>query len=588
MGVMIQYGGSNKHIPMNEDEALGKGWFSAVAQLNQDESKELLYQYALPSGNLLPDILSRYQPHGVHGPSQFVDPRQFSWNDSDWRGVPKSDLILYEMHVGSFTFEGTYKAAAERLTELAQLGVNAIELMPLAQAAGKWNWGYDGVQFFSPSASYGSPDELRLFIDRAHSLGMAVIVDVVYNHFGPEGNYFREFGPYVSHRHSTAWGDSPNFDEENCRFVREYFLANAIYWLDEYHFDGLRVDAIHCIQDESPAHFATELGVWFAAYQDQAERALHLIAESNVYDPQMLRKNSAGGHQFDALWCDDFLHSTFAVLSPGINMSQRDYHPCDLHTTLQRGFVYEGGIHDSRKRVPLSDESQRVDLESLVYAIQNHDFIGNHPLGKRLHQITCLDTQRSAATLLILYPAIPMLFMGEEFASENPFSFFVDYTDLYLRTAVEEGRKREYPQHDWTAVRSPCSFEAFAASKVGSRELGDQRIWTWYQKLLLLRKAAKTLGLLRSETLEANWNNHQSFASLCYRSGSDYLNVSVRLHAPGRILDSIQIPVPGNVLLSHNTSCDPNGNSVYELKEHGVIVESNLAILMAEPTQSAV
>ncbi|MCA9133571.1 MAG: malto-oligosyltrehalose trehalohydrolase, partial [Planctomycetales bacterium] len=424
------------------------------------------YRYWLPSPQGLvprPDPASRFQPEGVHGWSQVVDPQHFPWTDGSWRGVAKQSLVIYELHLGAFTSAGTYLAAIERLAELQELGINAVELMPLAESAGKWNWGYDGVNFFAPRHTYGTPDEFRQFVDAAHGRGMAVLLDVVYNHLGPEGNYLRDFGDYLSDRHSTAWGDAPNFDSPDpavARIVRDFFLANVSHWIEDYHLDGLRIDAVHCMADDSEPHIARELAVVMDGMRGRFQRELHLIAESNVYDPQLLGSLAEEGHGYDAVWCDDFLHAVYAVLRPNEHMSQRRYEPSDMRATLRRGFVFQGTLSTARQRIPLAEDSPQAPLESLVFSIQNHDFIGNHPLGKRLHQLTSDDAHRAAAALLLLYPAIPMLFMGEEFACDNPFHFFVDYGDANLRDAVERGRHAEYPQHDWSEGGSPLDPSA--------------------------------------------------------------------------------------------------------------------------------
>ncbi|MEZ6151760.1 MAG: malto-oligosyltrehalose trehalohydrolase [Pirellulaceae bacterium] len=517
------------------------------------------YQYVFPDGRKRPDLSSRFQPAGVHGPSQVVDPSRYSWRDQQWQGVAKSDLIIYELHLGAFTEAGTYQAACERLPQLKELGITAIELMPLAESAGNWNWGYDGVQFFAPQHTYGTPDDFRHLVDTAHQLGLAVLLDVVYNHVGPEGNYFRDFGPSISEKHSTAWGDAPNFDSHDTATsaaVRDYFLANVSYWIDEFHLDGLRVDAIHCMADESSPHIVTEIAETFCSLRERTSWHLHLIAESNVYDARMLQPLDGGGHGYDAQWCDDFLHSVFAVLRPGEQMSQRVYHGEDLQSTLHRGYIFAGSLSMPRQRISLEEDPHRADLTSLVFSIQNHDFIGNHPLGQRLHNLTSHDAHRAAATLLLLYPAIPMLFMGEEFASPHPFYFFVDYSDPRMREAVERGRRAEYPQHDWSGGASPLSPTAFHASKIGPAAEGNAQTLAWYQKLIALRKEWRELGLVTADTLHSHWLTDQQTAVLHYRSGNNERFVVARLssrvmqHAP------LTMRFDGEVELSQNCDVD--------------------------------
>lgn len=496
------------------------------------------YRVQIPNGPARPDPASRFQPEGVHGPSQVV-PRQFAWTDEAWQGVSRDDLIVYEMHVGTFTDGGTFASAIERLEELVQLGVTAIELMPLNQFAGRWNWGYDGVDWFAVQQSYGTPDDFRRFVDAAHRAGLAVIVDVVYNHFGPEGNYLGDFGSYVSSRHTTVWGAAPNLDDaRDSREMRRFVVANAIFWLDEYHVDGLRVDAIHCIRDTSDRHWVAELSDAVRTWGQRHRRRPLLIAESNVYDPELNVPSEAGGFDFDAQWCDCFLHSVFAVVRPGEQLSNRDYRRDDLQRVLRQGFVYDGTMHRERER---RDEAPRAAVKGFIYSIQNHDFVGNHPLGLRLHQLTSVDTQRAAAALLLLSPAIPMLFMGEEFCCEFPFRFFVDFSDEPLRRGVVQGRRAEYPQHDWTGSVSPVDREAFEQSRIGAAADGDLATWRWYQSLIKLRKQYRAMGLLEASAVTSQADNERGLYVLQYDKHPLRLTIAVRITADREASDPLAL-----------------------------------------------
>jgi maltooligosyltrehalose trehalohydrolase len=304
----------NRIVPM---EKSGEYHWLEIADVRAGD--RYFYQFGLqrdqPPGR--PDPASRFQPDGVHGPSQVIS-SNFNWHDSDWRGVRRDELIIYELHLGAFSAAGTCASAIARFDELVALGITAIELMPVADCAGRWNWGYDGVNLFAPNRNYGSPDDLRRMVDAAHSKGLAVILDVVYNHLGPEGNYLGVSGPYLSNQHATVWGSAPNFDDPlHGRELRRFFIANAIHWFEEYHIDGLRVDAIHCMRDNSDPHIVAEMSAAVKAWSIESGRQAMLIAESNVYDPQMLTPLEAGGMGFDAEWCGDFLHSVFAVVRPG-------------------------------------------------------------------------------------------------------------------------------------------------------------------------------------------------------------------------------------------------------------------------------
>lgn len=485
------------------------------------------YLYQFDGGTPRPDPASRFQPEGVHGSSEVVN-RDFDWTDTHWEGRSRDSLVIYELHLGTFTDEGTFVSAIDRLDELVELGITAIELMPVADAAGRWNWGYDGVCLFAPNRSYGSPDDFRRLVDAAHSRELAVILDVVYNHLGPEGNYLGESGPYLSECHATVWGAAPNFDDEvHGRELRRFFIANAVYWFDEFHLDGIRVDAIHCMKDESVRHVVEEMSEACREWSMTSKRKPLLIAESNVYDPQMLTPLDQGGVGFDAEWCDDFLHSIFATVRPGERLCHRHYAPStDLEQTLRVGYVFEGTLREERGR---RHPKNRVDTRGLVYSIQHHDFIGNHPLGKRLHQLTSPETQRAAAALLLLNPAIPMLFMGEEFASERPFQFFVDFSELHLRDSVVEGRRREYPQHDWSSGVLPTDAEAFTSSKIGPISAGDASMRNWYRSLIKLRHQWTDDGMLGDEGYSTrSWLDHGLFVAL-YRRGTMSAMVASRL-----------------------------------------------------------
>ncbi|MGB7346255.1 MAG: malto-oligosyltrehalose trehalohydrolase [Pirellulaceae bacterium] len=484
------------------------------------------YWYRVDGGPPRPDPASRFQPDGVHQPSRVVS-RDFEWSDGQWRGVNRNDLVVYELHLGAFTDAGTFASCIDRLDELVALGITAIELMPVATSAGRWNWGYDGVNWFAPLSTYGLPDDLRRLVDTAHAKGLAVILDVVYNHWGPEGNYLSEFGPYLSQCHNTVWGAAPNFDDPTFGpEVRRFVIANALHWYDEYHIDALRVDAIHCMKDDSDPHIAADISRAAKAWSKKTSRNAMLIAESNVYDPEMIKPLADGGIGFDAQWCDDLLHSVFARVRPGDHLCHRTYEQTDLEQTLKMGYVYQGTLRDERGRCT---PQSRVATDGLVYSIQHHDFIGNHPLGKRLHQLTSKETQRAAAALLLLSPGIPMLFMGEEFCCENPFQFFVDFADEHLQQAVVAGRKREYPQHDWQHGVLPTDPAAFETSNIGPLAGGDIEMRDWYASLIQLRKNWISSGLLCDANLGVVTESESGVFIVQYRSTQQIATIVARL-----------------------------------------------------------
>ena len=485
-----------------------------------------------------PDPVSRFQVDSVHGPSRVIDTR-FDWRHDDVARPPLTDWVIYEAHVGGLTNDGTYAAAERRLPELKSLGIDAIEWMPLADCAGRWNWGYDGVHLFAPNRNYGRPEELRGFVDQAHRLGIAVIIDVVYNHLGPEGNYLGELGPYLSKRHHTVWGSAPAFDNE--RFgdaVRRFFIANAVYWFDEFHVDALRVDAIHCIEDDRRPHVMHELADVIEDYAARSGRRCELIAETNVYDPLMVSSSVSPSTTstadestvgFDGQWSDDFVHSIYAAVQPGPKLSHRDYRPdADLRQVLSIGRIYEGSFDDSRGRIDETSEAlPPTQVHRLVRCIQNHDFIGNHPMGNRIAESTSRTTQMAMAAALMMQPGIPMLFMGEEFASPKPFAFFVDFADPRLRQGVVEGRRREYPQHDWSGGKSPLDESTFFQSKLG--EIKDRAMWDWYRELIRLRRTMRADGLLDAANMTLADASTEGLFQWGYRADTGQVGVDIGL-----------------------------------------------------------
>jgi len=559
---------NDKEIPMSAGEETG------IFSLETSASAGMQYGFKIDNGPCYPDPATRCQPNGVHEKSELID-LSFPWQNQNWKGIPFEDLIIYELHVGTFTEKGTFMSAIERLDELVELGVTALEIMPVAQAAGNWNWGYDGVNLFAPAKDYGRPEDLMALVNAAHARGLAVILDVVYNHFGPEGNYLFAFGGYLSSHHKTPWGDAPNFDGRNANTTRSYILENVRYWLEDFQFDGLRVDATHFIRDDSTPHIVTEIGSCVRALETKLGRALHLIGETNVYDPELIAKSAAGGSDFDGLWCDEFLHSLYAQLIPDEHMTSRDYRAeDDLNLVLNRGYVFHGTLTSPQTRHARSDAPAQVATEPLVCSIQNHDFIGNHPNGKRLHQTAGHDAHRAAAALLIMMPSTPMLFMGEEFASESPFYFFVDFQDQRLRKAVERGRKADHPQHDWESGASATSPEALLHSKIGETSLGNSTTLNWYRELIALRKSWRKEDFLDSKKMMAQWDDEKQMVSIIYTHEKDQRFILVRLHEPNRKHTRIPIKVNGEILLTLN--CDDAGD--------GTISAGNFAVLAGKGT----
>ena len=505
--VKLRIGG--RDLPMQRGE--GGLWRVCVPGAEAGDD----YSFVL-DGQSRPDPCSRFQPHGVHGASRVIDPASYRWRDSGWGGISKEDLVIYEIHVGTFSKAGTYAGALGRLDHILALGATAVELMPLAQTPGRWNWGYDGVDLFAPNHQYGTPDDLRHFVEVCHERGLAVILDVVYNHLGPEGNYLAEFAGYFSRRHHTPWGPAFDFDGPGSGPVRRFIVENALYWLREFHFDGLRLDAIRLMRDDSVPPITQEIAESIHSWASGRAYPVHLIAESNVHDATLLDR-SLGGGAYDLLWNDEIPHAVFSATLGQHKIDSRTYRGfADVSQALDAGFVFErnylGG--DEIIRNPMS---ARVDLTAMMQGLQTHDQVGNHPEGSRLHQVASSELQRAAAALVLLHPAVPMCFMGEEFGAPSPFCFFVDFGDDHLRQAVVEGRIRDYHQHDWGQFISPLEESTFLRSKLADVADGDAGMLAWYRELIALRKSWKSAGILQPAHLKVRGEADSGLFVLNYR-----------------------------------------------------------------------
>ncbi|MCW2949266.1 MAG: malto-oligosyltrehalose trehalohydrolase [Thermoleophilia bacterium] len=404
------------------------------------------YAYLLDDDELaLPDPASASQPEGVHAASAVVDHTAFAWSDAGWRGRPMDEYVIYELHVGTFTPDGTFDAIIPRLGDLAADGITAIELLPVAEFPGARNWGYDGVSLFAPHSAYGGPDGLRRLIDAAHAAGIAIVLDVVYNHFGPEGNYTSKFGPYLTDKHHSPWGQGVNVDDRGSDEVRRFFTENALMWLRDYHVDALRLDAVHAIVDTSASPFLRELAEAVAQLGRQSGRPRLLIAESDLNDRRVIDSREAGGFGHDAQWTDDFHHALHVALTGERDGYYGDYQPGlgDLARSYATGYVYVGQYCLSRDRRHGNDPSG-LPGERFVVCAQNHDQVGNRLLGDRLASSLTFGQRKLAAAAVLLAPFVPMLFMGEEYGEPAPFPYFVSHDDADLVTAVREGRAREF------------------------------------------------------------------------------------------------------------------------------------------------
>lgn len=449
------------------------------------------YVYILDGNKERPDPASRSQPDGVHGPSEVIDAHQFQWTDRHWHGLFREHLVIYEVHVGTLTDKGTFQAIVPHLKYFRDLGVTAIELMPVAQFPGARNWGYDGVGLFAPQNTYGGSQGLKALVNACHEHGLAVILDVVYNHFGPEGNYLGDFGPYFTDRYRTPWGSAINYDGPDSDAVRHFVVSNAVYWITEYHIDALRLDAVHSIYDFSAIHILRELSDAVHTEAERLGRTVLVIAESDLNDSRIISPPAEGGYGVDAQWSDDFHHALHTVLTGEQAGYYEDFGQlAHLATALQDGFVYTGQ-HSMHRRRRHGNTVRHRPPQQLVICAQNHDQIGNRALGERLSTLVPWEALKAAATAVLLAPQTPMLFMGEEYGETAPFQYFVDHSDADLNQAVREGRKKEFAAFGWTEVPDPLDATTFARSRVHLDQRHDERqnaLLAWNRRLIHLRK----------------------------------------------------------------------------------------------------
>jgi maltooligosyltrehalose trehalohydrolase len=447
-----------------------------------------------------PDPRSPWQPNGVHGLSRIYDHSHFSWSDGGFHARPLSSAVIYELHIGAFTAEGTLEAAIERLDYLAGLGITHVELMPVAAFDGQHGWGYDGVALFAVHEPYGGPDALKRFVNAAHGKGLAVLLDVVYNHFGPSGNYAGKFGPYIVDSHHTPWGGAVNLEDAGSHEVRRFFIDNALMWMRDYHIDGLRLDAVHAYVDRSALHFLEQLSTETESLQAALGRNLVLIAESDLNDPRVVTPREANGYGIDAQWSDDFHHALFAVLCP----KERAGYYADFGSLAQLGkalehtFVYDGIYSEYRKRVHGKPVCALSQHRFLGY-IQNHDQVGNRAIGDRVSHIAGTERARIAAAIYLLSPFVPMIFQGEEWAASTPFQYFAGHEDKELARLVSEGRKREFAAFGWApeSIPDPENPRTFEASKLDWNELRRREhaeMLEWYRALIRLRRKTPCLN----------------------------------------------------------------------------------------------
>jgi maltooligosyltrehalose trehalohydrolase len=469
----------------------GGGWWRAEIERARHGTD---YAFIVDGGKALPDPRSRWQPHGVHGPSRVVEHSRFKWTDDRWNAPPLGSGIIYEAHVGTFSGEGTFDGAITRLDYLTGLGVTHLELMPVAEFAGDRGWGYDGVDLFAPHHAYGGPDGLKRLVDACHARGLAVILDVVYNHFGPSGNYLSQFGPYLTDRYKTPWGDAVNLDGRGSDEVRRYFCDNALAWLRDYHLDGLRIDAVHAIVDTSAVHLLEQMAREVGELSLELGRRLVLIAESDLNDPRLVRPFEIGGYGLDER---TGYYADFGRIA-------------DLAKALTAGFVYDGRYSEYRGRSH-GRPATGVPASSFIAFVQNHDQVGNRAAGERLSHLAGAGRAKIAAALLMIAPMVPLIFQGEEWAASTPFQYFAGHEEPELARAVSEGRRREFEAFGWRPedVPDPQAHETFARAKLRWDELDvppHRETLAWYRALIRMRKAIAPLRDGRFDDVEVGFD----------------------------------------------------------------------------------
>ncbi|HEY4408866.1 MAG TPA: malto-oligosyltrehalose trehalohydrolase [Acidimicrobiia bacterium] len=506
--VDLVLGGLGRRVEMTEDVSRRGWWAVDVPEAGPGTD----YQFSLDGGPALPDPRSPFQPEGVHGPSRVVDHGAFGWTDHHWRGAaPLSGALVYEAHIGTFTPEGTFEAAINRLPHLVELGVTHLELMPVAEFPGTRGWGYDGVDLFAPHHAYGGPDGLRGLVDAAHAAGLGVIIDVVYNHLGPDGNYLGAYAPYFTGRYNTPWGEAVNYDDAGSDEVRAFVGDNACHWLEHYHADGLRLDAVHAIFDTSAVHILEELARRVATLQARLGRRKFLIAESDLNDPRLVRAPEAGGFGMDAAWSDDFHHALHAALTGETSGYYEDFGGFEpLGRALERGYVYAGDYSPHRSRRhgrPLSG----VPASRLLGYLQNHDQVGNRATGERSSALMSTGRLHIAAALVLCAPFVPMLFQGEEWGAATPFRYFTDHVDPELGRLVSEGRRREFAAFGWKPedVPDPQDRATWECSVLDWAEAGKDPhagLLEWHKALIALRRRFPSLSDGNFDEVRPTWD----------------------------------------------------------------------------------
>jgi maltooligosyltrehalose trehalohydrolase len=491
-------------LPLARDE---RGWWSVEVE---EAGQGTDYRLSVDGAEGRPDPRSAWQPDGVHGSSRVVDHSRFPWNDQGWRGIELSSSVLYELHVGTFSEAGTFDAAIAHLDHLTNLGVTAVELLPVAEFSGRWGWGYDGVDLYAPHHAYGGPDGLKRLVDACHRRGLGVLLDVVFNHLGPEGNYLESFGPYLTDRHATPWGPAVNLDDARSAGITDFFVDNAIMWLRDYHLDGLRLDAVQALIDGATMPFLQELSHRVEELAGQLGRSLVLVAESDQNDPGLVQPRQAGGAGLDGWWSDEFHHALHAVLTGERNGYYADFGSLDaLAKAVRQSYVNDGTWSTYRRRVHGRPLPPGLSGHRFVVYLQSHDQVGNRPAGERTGALMSARRLKVGAALLFTAPFVPMLFQGEEWGASTPFQYFSDHGDPVLGHLVAEGRLRDLARLDWPVEsmpdpQDPLTFEHSKLDWTEPERLPHRQLLDWHRRLIRLRRDVPELGDGRLDRVRVN------------------------------------------------------------------------------------
>jgi maltooligosyltrehalose trehalohydrolase len=556
----LHSGSSFQMIPLAPG---GHGWFELHTDAAHAGSQ---YSFRIDGGQRFPDPASRFQPKDVHGPSEVVDPAEFHWRDENWRGRRWEEAVIYELHVGAFSDAGTFLAVRDRLDYLADLGITVLELMPVSDFPGRRNWGYDGVFPFAPDSTYGRPEDLKELVQSAHAHGIMILLDVVYNHFGPEGNYLRSYAPqFFTDRHRTPWGEGINFDGPDSRPVRDFFIHNALYWLEEYHFDGLRLDAVHAIADDSSPDILTELAST-VRHATPPDRQVHLVLENDRNQSHYLQRGErCRPRHYTAQWNDDIHHATHVLITGEHDGYYSDYsdRPLDrLGRCLTEGFAYQGEPSAFRNGLPRGENTAGLPFAAFISFLQNHDQIGNRAFGERIVEIADPAAVRAALEILLLTPSPPMLFMGEEFGAETPFLFFCDFQGE-LATAVTEGRRNEFARFarfsdpvERERIPDPNAVGTFVSSRLDwdSATNPAHQAWRRFYRGLLETRCLQILPHIRSACrIKADYMLHGEKAITVRWHYSPALTLTANLE--GRPVASL--PAPGGEIFYASEQVTP-------------------------------